>query len=125
MLIAGQCTPHFLFGLAEKKTGRGRSKRKERFAQNLHVRAGLLTYGGLPNRCRQNRAVFCRLAPDYSLARVLRRDCRIGADFGVVVERPVFLNSLALCLVVDGGFVFGCGQTGVHPVEPFAEEHGS
>ena len=28
---AGQCTPHFLFGLAEKKTGRARSKRKERF----------------------------------------------------------------------------------------------
>ena len=25
------CTPHFLFGLAEKKTGRARSKRKERF----------------------------------------------------------------------------------------------
>ncbi len=31
MMIAGQCTPHFLFGLAEKKTGRARSKRKERF----------------------------------------------------------------------------------------------
>ena len=30
MLIAGQCTPHFLFGLAEKKTGRARSKRKGR-----------------------------------------------------------------------------------------------
>ena len=27
---AGQCTPHFLFGLAEKKTGRARSKRKGR-----------------------------------------------------------------------------------------------
>ena len=31
MLMAGQYTPHFLFGLAEKKTGRARSKRKERF----------------------------------------------------------------------------------------------
>ena len=30
MMIAGQCTPHFLFGLAEKKTGRARSKRKGR-----------------------------------------------------------------------------------------------
>ena len=29
------CTPHFLFGLAEKKTGRARSKRKERFWPQL------------------------------------------------------------------------------------------
>ena len=43
MLIAGQCTPHFLFGLAEKKTGRARSKRKERFLS----RSG--TY--VPPRC--------------------------------------------------------------------------
>ena len=40
-----QYAPHFLFGLAEKKTGRARSKRKERLAQNLHVRAGLLKAG--------------------------------------------------------------------------------
>ena len=46
--------------------------------------------------------VFYRLAPVCSLAGVLRRDCQIGADFGVVVERPVLLDSLALCLVVDG-----------------------
>ena len=44
-LPAGQCTPHFLFDLAEKKTGRARPKRKERLAQNLRMRAGLLTYG--------------------------------------------------------------------------------
>ena len=46
---------------------------------------------------------FYRLAPDCSLARVLRRDCRSGRDLGVVIERPALLNSLALCLVVDGG----------------------
>ena len=40
-----QCAPHFLFGLAEKKTGRARSKRKERLAQNLRKRAGLLKTG--------------------------------------------------------------------------------
>ena len=38
MLMAWQSTPHFLFGLAEKKTGRGRSKRKERHGGS--VRAG-------------------------------------------------------------------------------------
>ena len=35
MRMAGQCAPHFLFGLAEKKTGRARSKRKERFWPQL------------------------------------------------------------------------------------------
>ena len=30
-------TPHFLFGLAEKKTGRGRSKRKERFGGSVRA----------------------------------------------------------------------------------------
>ena len=30
MMMVWHSTPHFLFGLAEKKTGRGRSKRKER-----------------------------------------------------------------------------------------------
>ena len=39
------------FGLAEKKTGRARSKRKERLAQNLRMRAGLLIYEGLLNMC--------------------------------------------------------------------------
>ena len=34
-------TPHFLFGLAEKKTGRGRSKRKERYGGSVRVSADL------------------------------------------------------------------------------------
>ena len=74
----------------------------------------------------KDREVFCRLAPDRSLARVLRRDCGSGGNFGVVVERSVLLKPLALCLVVDGGgWFWAVGQTGVHPVESFAEEHGS
>ena len=45
--VAGlsQCTPHFLFGLAEKKTGRARSKEKNALVATLHMRAKLL-YGG-------------------------------------------------------------------------------
>ena len=39
------CTPHFLFGLAEKKTGRARSKRKERFWSQLCTRGAKLLYG--------------------------------------------------------------------------------
>ena len=39
--------------------------------------------------------VFYRLAPNYLLARVLRRDCGSGADLGVVIERPVLLAPLA------------------------------
>ena len=46
MMIAGQCTPHFLFGLAEKKTGRARSKRKERFWSQLCTSGAKLLYGG-------------------------------------------------------------------------------
>ena len=50
------------------------------------------------------RKIFYRLAPFRSVAPVLRRDCRSGADLGVGVERTVLLNSLALCLVVDGAW---------------------
>ena len=35
MLMAGQMHPHFLFHKMEKKTGRARSKRKERFWSQL------------------------------------------------------------------------------------------
>ena len=45
--------------------------------------------------------VFYLLAPVCSLARVLHRDCWSDSDLGVVVERPVLLDSLALCLVVN------------------------
>ena len=98
-----QYAPHFLFGLAEKKTGRARSKRKERLAQNLRIRAGLLNVGVVLNRCRLDLLIFCRLAPVRSVSWVLRRDCWSGRDLGVSVERSVLRNSLALCLVVDGG----------------------
>ena len=46
MGMAGQYTPHFLFGLAEKKTGRARSKRKERFGGSVCAGADLLPPAG-------------------------------------------------------------------------------
>ena len=46
MMMAGQCTPHFLFDLAEKKTGRARSKRKERFGGSGRIYASLLPPAG-------------------------------------------------------------------------------
>ena len=51
MLMAGQYTPHFLFGLAEKKTGRARSKRKERFLS----RSGTF----VPPRCTGGGVRWC------------------------------------------------------------------
>ena len=73
ILIAGQCAPHFLFGLAEKKTGPCTvQKKRTLLAATLHRRAKLL-YGSLPRRCRQNQSVSCRLAPGRSFAPVLRR----------------------------------------------------
>ena len=95
MMIAGQCTPHFLFGLAEKKTGRARSKRKERLAQNLHMRAGLLNTGVFRIYADEDLMASYWLAPDCSVAQVLRHDCWSGGNFGVVIERPVLLAPLA------------------------------
>ena len=40
-MLAWQSTPHFLFDLAEKKTGRGRSKRKERYGGSVRASAYL------------------------------------------------------------------------------------
>ena len=41
-----QCAPHFLFDLAEKKTGRARSKRKERLGGSGRIYASLLPPAG-------------------------------------------------------------------------------
>ena len=47
----------------------------------------------------------------WAFALLCPRVCRSGGNFGVGVERPVFLNSLALCLVVSGGLeTGGCGH---------------
>ena len=46
MLIAGQCTPHFSFGLAKRETGRARSKEKKRFGGSVCASADLLPPAG-------------------------------------------------------------------------------
>ena len=86
MLIAGQCTPHFLFGLAEKKTGRARSKRKERFLS----RSG--TY--VPPRCTRVGVRWClRICEDLltgaaGYGAYLTADSRgAGAEVNGVQER--------------------------------------
>ena len=53
-LLVWQCTPHFLFGLAEKKTGRARSKRKERQRRTCTCVQVCLNTGVVLNMCRQN-----------------------------------------------------------------------
>ena len=45
-LVQRDAPPHFLFRLAEKKTGRARSKRKERFWSQLCTSGAKLLYGG-------------------------------------------------------------------------------
>ena len=132
--VVGQ-PPHERRHLGRRQTGRTRKgyaasvsgkaangcavdgpREKIALAQNLHLRAGLLKTGVFRICADEDRRVFYRLAPGRSLARVLRRDCRSGADLGVIIERPVFLNSLALCLVVDGpgnGRMWASAPTGV------------
>ena len=46
MLIARQCTPHFLFNLAKQKKGSARSKRKESFGGSVCASADLLPPAG-------------------------------------------------------------------------------
>ena len=46
------------------------------------MRAGLLNTGVFRIYADKTWVVFYRLAPDYSLAQVLRRDCRSGVDLG-------------------------------------------
>ena len=46
MMIAGQCTPHFSFGLAKRETGRARSKEKKRFGGSVRMDADLLPPAG-------------------------------------------------------------------------------
>ena len=89
-MMAGHSTPHFLFDLAEKKTGRGRSKRKERLAPNLHVRASWLSTGvfriGATKVKNSPTGARCTLAIERPSARVY--NC--GGNFG---ELPDTLSS--------------------------------
>ncbi len=106
------CTPHFLFRLAEKKTGRARSKRKGRL--------GALRCSGPPRATGVGGSVpapiLPRLRARYSLLR--GRYCRPVADgaegVGVVVALPLLLFSLPLAWRLTGtGAAGGCG----HPPE--------
>ena len=106
------CTPHFLFRLAEKKTGRARSKRKGRL--------GALRCSGPPRATGVGGSVpapiLPRLRARYSLLR--GRYCRPVADgaegVGVVVALLLLLFSLPLAWRLTGaGAAGGCG----HPPE--------
>ena len=109
-LPAGQCTPHFLFGLAEKKTGRARSKRKERLARNLHVRASSLKTGVF----RIGTSVFVALLP----ARAGQVRCAGLAPRLLVwwksrgARRKICLSKFACALFGDGWGLEtgGCGH---------------
>ena len=64
MMMAGQCTPHFLFFSPEKKRKRAvhGPKEKKTWGENLPMRANFAqsTGAGL-NRCQCELPVFCRL----------------------------------------------------------------
>ena len=92
-----QCAPHFLFDLAEKKTGRARSKRKERLAPNLRVRASWLKHGGcpesVPTKPGQSPTGSRRT---WAFAPLCPRDFQSGADLGGVTGKPALLAPLTL-----------------------------
>ena len=82
------CTPHFLFPLVEKKTGRARSKRKDRLDALRRVRASARR--GSADRCKR------RFWPAFGHAIIFCNfwDCRPVAD-GAEVVGVVFAVSLA------------------------------
>ena len=73
------CTPHFLFPLVEKKTGRARSKRKDRLDALRRVRASARR--GSADRCKR------RFWPAFGHAIIFCNfwDCRPVADGAEVV----------------------------------------
>ena len=78
MLIAGQCTPHFSFGLANRETGRARSKEKKRFGGSVSARADLLPPAGDGWRSRAavrdgNALILGKPSARGSLGYTLRR----------------------------------------------------
>ena len=87
-LVQPGCTPHFLFPLVEKKTGRARSKRKDRLDALRRVRASARR--GSADRCKR------RFWPAFGHAIIFCNfwDCRPVADgadlVGVVVAWSCF-----------------------------------
>ena len=90
------CTPHFLFPLVEKKTGRARSKRKDRLDALRRVRASARR--GSADRCKR------RFWPAFGHAIIFCNfwDCRPVADgaevVGVVIALSLLLFSLPLAV---------------------------
>ena len=90
------CTPHFLFPLVEKKTGRARSKRKDRLDALRRVRASARR--GSADRCKR------RFWPAFGHAIIFCDfwDCRPVADgaevVGVVIALSLLLFSLPLAV---------------------------
>ena len=104
-LLAWQCTPHFLFGLAEKKTGRARSKRKERLRRTCaFAQVGLIR--GSSEWVPPGEELPYRLAPNRSRPSALRRVCRSGGNLGVLDDTLVFSFRLR-CPGIEPGSASG------------------
>ena len=103
-----QCAPHFLFGLAEKKTGRARSKRKERLAQNLRMRAGLLNTRVFRIYADEDKRVFCRLAPDLGIRSALPPRVPVCRKFRGKCRKVC--SSKFACALLGGGWRAGDGR---------------
>ena len=98
-------TPHFLFHLAEKKMGRGRSKRKGRFFAALRC-SGPPRGRGSPESVPAKPPAFCRLAPDRSFSPAPSRVFG-AAVIGVENHMAAAPLSAAAGPAVDGGLCNG------------------
>ena len=122
-MLVWQCTPHFLFGLAEKKTGRARSKRKERLAQNLRMRAGLLNTRVFRIYADEDKRVFCRLAPDLGIRSALPPRVPVCRKFRGKCRKVC--SSKFACALLGGGWGLKAGGYPRRPASSADNRQGS
>ena len=89
MVMAGQCTPHFLFFWAQKKRKRAvhGPKEKKTLGRNLTARVKFAQMRGSSQTVPGNLPVFCRLrlTPYRPLALCRSCDCQRGCFAGLTL----------------------------------------
>ena len=97
MVMAGQCTPHFLFSVAPKRENGPCTVQKRKGAGVEFDRKGQIrpsTGAGL-NRCQCELPVFCRVRLTAYLAGALRRICEYQRGcFGALTQGLFSLPAL-------------------------------
>ena len=100
-----QCAPPFSFRSCRKENGPRPVQKKRTLRRRTCAKAQVCLKRGssesVPTKTGESSTGSRRT---WAFALLCPRVYRSGRDLGVGVERTILLNSLALCLVVDGGW---------------------